>query len=76
MQITISFKDGQMESGLSDCGLFAIDFATALIFGRQSGEFMFQQRQIRSHLIIQCISLNVHVSYHEAQTCCWKGQFN
>ena len=54
MKITISFKDIQMESGLSDCGLFAIDFTTALIFGRQPGEFMFQQRQMRSHLI-QCL---------------------
>ena len=43
-----------MQSGLSDCGLFAIAFATALIFGKQPCEFMFQQRQTRSHLI-QCL---------------------
>ena len=52
--ITVSFKDVQMQSGFSDCGLFSIAFATALIFGRQPGEFMFQQREMRSHLI-QCL---------------------
>ena len=50
-QIILSSKDVQIQSGSSDCGLFSIAFATALIFGIQSGEFMFDQKEMRSHLI-------------------------
>ena len=31
--ISMSFMDVQMQSGSSDCGIFAIAFATALVFG-------------------------------------------
>ena len=37
--ISMSFMDVQMQSGSSDCGIFAIAFATALVFGRRPGEF-------------------------------------
>ena len=49
--ITVSFKDDQMQSGFLFCGLFAIVFTTALIFGGQSGQFMLKQRPMRFHLI-------------------------
>ena len=65
--ITVSFKDVQMQSGFSDCGLFFIAFATALIFGRQPGEFMFQNK-ISPHSVLG-ISFDVHVSHIKAQTC-------
>ena len=49
--IALSFKNTQMQSGTSACGLYAIAFATALIFEKQPGEFMFEQSKMRSHLL-------------------------
>ena len=42
-----------MQSGSFDCGIFAIAFATALVFGRRQGDF-FSQQNMRSHLI-ECL---------------------
>ena len=43
-----------MQSGGYDCGLFAIAFATALVYGNQPGHFIFHQEKMRAHLI-QCL---------------------
>lgn len=40
-----------MQSGSSDCGLFVIAFATALIYECQPGLFLFDQDKMRQHLI-------------------------
>ena len=50
-KITLEYQDVQKQSGLSDCGLFAIAFATALCFGRHPGELMFDQSKMRSYLM-------------------------
>ena len=39
-----------------DCGLFSIAFATALVFGEQPGNFLFDQKKMRAHLI-QCLEV-------------------
>ena len=39
-----------------DCGLFSIAFATALVFGEQPGNFLFDQKKMRAHLI-QCVEV-------------------
>ena len=50
-QITLIHKNVQMQSGSADYGLFSIAFATALIFAKQPGEFLFNQSEMRPHLI-------------------------
>ena len=48
--IRVKFMDVQMQSGSSDCGLFAIAYATALSFGLPPGMFQFEQPKMHSHL--------------------------
>ena len=48
--IELKYMDTQMQSGSSDCGLFAVAFATAIVFGKQPGLFSFDQSQMREHL--------------------------
>jgi len=50
-ELTLSFIDVQMQAGGSDCGVFALAFATAICFGHSPGKFQFNQQQMRSHLI-------------------------
>lgn len=52
--IKLLIKDVQMQSGTADCGMFAIAFATALIYGKQPGEFCFDQSRMRTHLM-ECL---------------------
>ncbi len=47
-EIICSFKDVQMSS---DCCLFAIAFATAIVFGQDPGCLLFDQKLMRPHLI-------------------------
>ncbi len=49
--IEIKHMDVQMQSGGYDCGLFAIAYATALVLGKQPGNFLFDQEKIRPHLL-------------------------
>ena len=51
--VTVSFMDVQMQSGEYDCGLFSIAFATALVFEEWPGCFLFDQKEMRIHLL-QC----------------------
>ena len=48
--IILHFMDVQFQSGSSDCGLFAIAYATALVFGEMPQKFCFDQKKLRSHL--------------------------
>ena len=52
--IKVNYMDVHMQSGGYDCGLFAIAFATALVYGNQPGHFIFHQEKMRAHLI-QCL---------------------
>ena len=54
LHLTLQYIDVQRQVGGSDCGLFSIAFATALVFGQHSGQLMFDQNQIRTHLL-QCL---------------------
>ena len=40
-----------MQNGSSDCGLFALATATALANGEEPGSCIFDQKQMRPHLI-------------------------
>ena len=48
--ITLSFMDTQKQCGQCDCGLFAVAFATALVFGEHPGTHFFDQQGMRRHL--------------------------
>ena len=40
----------QMQAGANDCGLFAIAFATAVVFVEKPGDTFFNQHELRKHL--------------------------
>jgi len=52
--VTLTFTDVQMQAGGSDCGVFALAFATAICFGHSPGKFQFDQQRMRTHLI-ECL---------------------
>ena len=39
-----------LQNGTSDCGLYAIAFATAVAFGHDPGSCLFDQQKLRRHL--------------------------
>ena len=45
--IELQYMNMQMQSGSYDCALFAIAFATAIVFGKQPGLFLFDQSKMR-----------------------------
>ena len=49
--ITISHHDVQWQSGSSDCGLFAVAFATAICVGCDPAASVFNQASMRQHLL-------------------------
>lgn len=49
-QIKVEFVKVQQQEGYSDCGLFAIAFATSLCFGIPPATQNFVQKEMRSHL--------------------------
>ena len=70
--ITVKYMDTQMQCGSTDCGIFAIAFATALANGEQPGGLHFEQQQMmklllwsaRCHYIIAArvkVSSSLHV---------------
>jgi len=50
-QINAHFIDIQRQSGTSDCGVFAIAFATSLCFGQQPELLSYNQPLMRQHLM-------------------------
>ena len=46
----MKFVDVQKQSGLCDCGLFAVAFATCLSHGMQPESVTFKQQELRRHL--------------------------
>ncbi len=53
-KIYLNIMDTQLQSGGSDCGLFAIANATALSFKEDPGKMFYDQKQMRQHLY-QCL---------------------
>ena len=49
--IKVKYIDTQMQSGSSDCGIFAVAFATALANGEAPGAMHFNQPKNRRHLV-------------------------
>ena len=49
-QIKLNFMSVHIQSGGSDCGLFAIANATALCCGENPGKYMYEQQLMREHL--------------------------
>lgn len=49
--LTLNFADVQMQAGGSDCGIFALAFATAICYGHSPGKFQFDRQRMRNHLI-------------------------
>lgn len=48
--ITVNYIDVQMQEGYSECGTYAIAFATALAYGEQPWRCYFKQGEMRTHL--------------------------
>ena len=49
-EITLNFKDVPEQSGASDCGVYAIAFATALAQGKHPECYVFTQHKMRVQL--------------------------
>ena len=49
-EIELHIMDVQMQAGGSDCGIFALAFATAIVNGIPPGKFVFDQAKMRQHL--------------------------
>ena len=54
-KIYVKIMDVQFQKGGHDCGLFAIDFATALSIGVSPGKCTFKQQEMRKHLY-ECLN--------------------
>ena len=54
--IKVKYIDIQMQSGSTDCGIFAVAFATALANGEPPGALIFNQPERRKHLM-ECLEL-------------------
>ena len=52
--IKVKYIDVQMQEGYSDCGVFAVAFATALANGKQPGSCFFKQEIMRDH-VMKCL---------------------
>ena len=50
-EITINYCDVQWQIGGSDCGIFAIAFATAICAGNEPASTVFDQPRLRKHLM-------------------------
>lgn len=48
---TIKVINSQKQTGVKDCGLFSIAFATAIAFGQNPTKQKFQQQSMRAHLV-------------------------
>ena len=49
--IKLRYVDVKKQSGHCDCGIFAIAFATAIVYGRNPGQYTFKQSAMRDHLL-------------------------
>ena len=65
--ITLQYVDVMRQAGRSDCGLFAIAFATALASGTDPGKLYFDQARMRQHLI-QCFEARCMLQFPVRKT--------
>ena len=56
-EVALKFAHCQKQKGGTDCSLFAIAFATAIVFGKQTGKFKFVQEELRSHMVMCLIKV-------------------
>ena len=49
--ITVTYPPVQWQSGASDCGIFALAFATSLCLGQDPAAVSYDQAHMRSHLL-------------------------
>ena len=52
LEICLHFEDVQVQRGSSDCGLFALAFATSLCHGEDPGQLNYVQHELREHLLV------------------------
>ena len=57
--ITVQYIDVQWQSGGTDCGLFALVFATSLCSGQNPAATSYYQGQMRTHLLNVLSSENI-----------------
>ena len=48
--VRLQFVDIVKQSGLNDCGVFAVAYATTLCLGKSPGKYTFDQTKMRKHL--------------------------
>ena len=48
---TITMCRCQKQAGTTDCGVFSIAYAVALVHGKNPGKLKFHQDKMRSHLV-------------------------
>ena len=69
-EITLKFMDVPVQSGASDCGVYAIAFATALAQGKHPECYVFSQHKMRAHLRRCLISGKMEIfPYTEVHMC-------
>jgi len=56
--IECKLHEVQNQQGTSDCGLFAIAFATDLVYGNEPASYKYDQTKLRQHYL-NCLSKNV-----------------
>ena len=60
-EFTLSFVNVHKQTGCNDCGLFSIAYAVALCLGENPGTLVFDQSEMRNHLVScieqQCFSM-------------------
>ena len=55
-----------IKSETSECGIFAIAFATALAYGENPTKYLFDRSEMRSHLTMFGTGTNDHVPIQKA----------
>ena len=69
---TIRVGHSQKQKGATDCGVFAIAFATAIAFGINPSKLKLKQEAMRAHLVY-CFSAKKDVSVSFLLTLQYKG---
>lgn len=49
-ELTVSQHQVQLQKGSTDCGLFAVAFATSILLGDQPSSLQYKQKEMRGHL--------------------------
>ena len=60
--MTVDVMNVQQQKGGNDCGVFAVAFATSLVFGQCPTHRQYTQKQMRCHLV-QCLENKEMISF-------------